>query len=346
MKVMRPLPPADLEYILARSENLWQELSGERLFITGGTGFFGVWLLEAITAANSRLNARVDVSILSRSPERFVALHPHLAASCTWIKGDIRNFDFPQGEFGHIIHAATSTDARFNAEKPGEALDTILGGTHRVLEFAARAKTHNLLFTSSGAVYGAQPPSLSSIPEDYSGGPDITDADSVYAEGKRLAELQLAIASNDSGLQGKIARCFAFVGPHLPLDWHFAIGNFMRDAMAHKEIVIRGDGRPQRSYLHAADLTIWLFTILLRGQNMRPYNVGSDEACSIADLAQRVARLSGQPGKVRILTPEDSSPAPRYVPNTTRARDELGLNETIPLDDSIARTLSWLKANT
>jgi dTDP-glucose 4,6-dehydratase len=184
---------------------------------------------------------------------------------------------------------------------------------------------------------------MSHVPESYIGAPNITNPDSVYAEGKRITELQLAIAARDSGLNGKIARCFAFVGPHLPLDWHYAIGNFMRDVLAGNEIVIHGDGRPLRSYLHAADLTIWLFTILLRGENMRPYNVGSAEACSIAELAQRIASLSGHPGKVRILTPEGSSPAPHYVPDTARAREELCLTEIIPLNDAITRTLAWLK---
>jgi len=345
MPARTPLPAADLHYILAHTESIWRELSGERLFLTGGTGFFGIWLLETLAAANSELGASIDVTVLSRDPERFTARHPHLAHSFTWLKGDVRNFIFPAGEYSQIIHAATSTDARFNASSPNEAFQTIIDGTRHVLDFAGQAGTKNLLLTSSGAIYGPQPPAMSHIPESYTGAPDITNPDSVYAEGKRTTELQLAIAARDYGLQGKIARCFAFVGPHLPLDWHYAIGNFMRDVLAGKEIVIQGDGRPQRSYLHAADLVIWLFTILLRGKNMRPYNVGSAEACSIAELAQRVARISGHPGEVSILTPEGAGPAPRYVPDTSRARDELGLGEIIPLDDAIARTLAWLKGH-
>lgn len=338
-----PLPAADLRYILAHTESIWRELSGERLFITGGTGFFGIWLLETLAAANSELGARIDVTVLSRDPERFSIRHPHLAHSFTWLKGDVRDFTYPAGGYSHVIHAATSTDARFNASSPNEALQTIIDGTRHVLDFAEHAKTQNLLLTSSGAIYGPQPPTMSHIPESYTGAPDISDPDSVYAEGKRITELQLAVAARDSGLRGKIARCFAFVGPHLPLNWHYAIGNFMRDVLAGNAIIIKGDGRPQRSYLYAADLVIWLFTILLRGENMRPYNVGSSEACSISELAQHVSRLSGHTGEVRILTPEGSGPAPRYVPDTSRARDELGLSETIPLDDAIARTLAWLK---
>jgi dTDP-glucose 4,6-dehydratase len=343
MKPVPPLPETDLLHILDRTAPLWRELSGARLFVTGGSGFFGIWFLETLAAANARLNAGVDITVLSRAPERVIASHPHLSAVCTWHLGDVRDFVFPEGEFSHIIHAATSTDARFNSASPSEALDTIVSGTRRVLDFARHSKARKLLLTSSGAVYGPQPKNLAHLPEDYAGAPDATRVDSVYAEGKRVAELQLAIASDNSGLEAKIARCFTFVGPLLPLDWHFAIGNFLRDALTDNDLIIKGDGRPLRSYLHAADLVIWLLTILMQGQSMRPYNVGSQDACSIADLAQRVAALSGTKGKVRILSEPATGPAPRYVPDTRRAREELGLEQTIALDDAIARTLSWLR---
>ena len=343
MTPLPPLPETDLQHILERTENIWRQLSGERLFITGGTGFFGIWLLETLAAANAHLNAGVDVTVLSRVPERVIARHPHLSGVCTWHRGDVRDFTFPRGDFSHIIHAATSTDARFNAASPSEALDTIVSGTRRVLDFARHAKARKLLLTSSGAVYGSQPANLTHLPEEHAGAPDVTRADSVYAEGKRVAELQLAIAAEHSGLEAKIARCFCFAGPLLPVDWHFAIGNFMRDALSGQDLVIHGDGRPLRSYLHAADLTVWLLTILLQGRSMRPYNVGSEDACSIAELARRVADISGTTGRVRVLSEPGSGPAPRYVPDTRRAREELALEQSIPLDDAIARTLAWLR---
>jgi len=322
---------------------------GQSFFITGGTGFFGMWLLESFAHANDTLDLGARATVLTRDPAAFALKAPHLAgrSDLTFIQGDVRTFTFPAGQFGYIIHAATEASAKLNEEAPHEMLDAIIGGTRRVLEFAAQCGVKKLLLTSSGAVYGRQPPDLSHMPEDYLGAPDPLLPGSAYGEGKRVSEHLCSVHARQHGYEVKIARCFAFVGPHLPLDAHFAIGNFIRDALAGGPIRVGGDGTPYRSYLYAADLAIWLWTILLRGEHARAYNVGSDEALSIAELAQRVAKLCPPIQPINIAhIPALNTATTRYVPSISRATTELELRSHIPLHDALVRTRRWHAAPT
>ena len=316
--------------------------------MTGGTGFFGRWLVDSLLHADEQLSLGASIVLLSRDPDGFARRAPHLAGSplVTVIEGDVRTFAAPAGRFTHLVHGATDTTGPLNAERPLELLDTIVEGTRHTLDIASRALVSRVLLLSSGAVYGRQPAALTHVPESYIGAPDPLDPLQAYAEGKRVAELLGSIYARDRGLEVVTARAFAFVGPHLPLDAHFAVGNFLRDAMSGDTIRVGGDGTPYRSYLHAADLAVWLWTLLVRGRSGRAYNVGSDEAVSIRELADAVARAAGTIGRrptVSIARPADpTAPATRYVPSTRRAREELGLQGHITLDAALTRTIAWL----
>jgi nucleoside-diphosphate-sugar epimerase len=336
----------DLDHVLENTRDLWEELRGNRIFITGATGFFGCWLLESFAWANERLNLNAKASILTRSPEKLKQTLPHLAnGTLDVVIGDVRNFKFPAGNFSHLINAATESSTQLNAQQPEVMFETVVEGTRHCLDLASKAGVKKFLLTSSGAVYGKQPPEVSHLPEDFTGGPNPLDPQSAYAEGKRAAELLCVLAAKQSKLEVKIARCFAFVGPYMKLDAHFAIGNFIRDHLAGHPIQVQGDGTTVRSYMYASDLMVWLWTILFRGGSCRAYNVGSEEAVSIAELANTVAASDSRRTPVDTAQkPVTGAPASRYVPSTARAQKELGLSCRISLKEAIERTVHWNQA--
>lgn len=347
-RVDTSVAPSDLDEMLDGAAEVFRDLRGARVFLTGGTGFFGVWLVSALARARLRLGVDIGLTVLSRDPEgarrRHGAILDHAAAEL--VRGDIRTFDFPSGTFTHVLHGATAASAALNASQPHEMFDVIVDGTRRALELASRSACGRFLLMSSGAVYGPQPPAMTHVPESYAGGPSPLDARSAYGEGKRAAELLAAIwASQGAGRAAVSARGFAFVGPHLPLDIHFAIGNFIRDALAGGPIRILGDGVPFRSYMYGTDLAIWIWTMLARGRAGAAYNLGSDDGRPLRAIAERVAHATGVVVDVaKQATPERLAAPERYVPDTTRAREELGLAMRVELDEAIRRTLAFHRA--
>ncbi len=337
------LPSEDLQSLLSHTLPMWEQLRGGRLFVTGGTGFFGKWLLETFVFANAELQLEAELVALTRDPQRFLLDMPHLA-DCEGIRfqtGDVRNFDFPDGLFTHVIHAATEASAALNEQNPRVMFDVIVDGTRRVLAFCERCGAERLLLASSGAVYGKQPAGVTHVREDFTGGPNPLSPAAAYAEGKRVAEMLCGEAHYHRDMKNSIARCFAFVGPYLPLDRHFAIGNFLRDALDGGPVVVRSAGHDYRSYMYAADLAAWLWTILLQGESCRAYNVGSDEAISIANVARSVADLAGCEVDIRGDVAASTNPPSHYVPSIERARHELGLTIATDFQSAIERTFKW-----
>ncbi|HZX25675.1 MAG TPA: NAD(P)-dependent oxidoreductase [Telluria sp.] len=337
----RPLPPRDLAQCFALvGAPAWESLRGQRVFLTGGTGFVGKWLTAALVHADRELDLGVELVMLSRDPDAFARAEPELAAArpVRLVRGDVRDFAFPDGAFSHVIHAAT--DVVIQAP-PRDIFSVCVDGTRRVLDFAAARGVKDFLLVSSGAVYGRQPPELPALDEDYRGAPDVRQPSAAYGEGKRVAEWLTHVLCGEALCRPRVARCFAFVGPHLPLDKQFAVGNFVRDALAGQDIVIQGDGTPFRSYLYTADLAGWLWAMLLRAPAGAVYNVGGEEALSIAALAERVTRVLGSRGAVRVLKAPGGAPAERYVCDVSRIRRDLDLPEPTPLDEGILRMARW-----
>ena len=312
------------------------------ILLTGGTGFFGKALLRHWIEMERKGQNVATVTLLSRDPDRFATQNPTLVAH-SWLhltKGDIcEAVSLPTCQaFTHVLHAAADSTGG-PMLKPQQRFDQIVSGTRNVLELALTCGAKRFLLTSSGGVYGTQPSGVDKISEDCLTFPDPLNPANTYSVAKRMAEHLCALNSHAHGLECVVARCFAFVGPDLPLNVHFAIGNFIRDALWAKEIVVNGDGTPLRTYLDQRDLAVWLTRLLADGISGQAYNVGSDEVVSISELAYLVRDLVSPKKPVRILgAPQVNKDRNRYVPDIAKIYEHLNLSPTFSLAQSILET--------
>lgn len=346
---MQRVSEQDLAHILNNTRDYWTEFKNEKVFITGGTGFFGIWLIESFIYANKHLNLNSSLVILTRDPKGFLLKYPNYKTykNIQFYKGDICSFEYPKEKFNYIIHGATtSAQETYNNEDALRKYDTAANGTRHLLEFAVHCKAKKILYLSSGSVYGKQTSDLSCIKENENTAPNQLDTiASALPEAKRVAEFFCTYYAKQYNIEIKIARCFAFVGPHLQLDIHYAIGNFIKNALEKKEIIINGDGSPERTFMYSADLMIWLWTIFANGKNLEAYNVGSNEVVSIKELALLVSNSFED--KVDIIIKNESekktSSSNKYIPCIKKAKDELGLDIYIDLKTSIEKTIQFVR---
>jgi dTDP-glucose 4,6-dehydratase len=332
----------DLDSVIDMAADDLRIFRNARIYLTGGTGFVGTWMLASIVRANARQNLHISVDVLSRNPGAFGLREAELSRSpgVRVIEGDVRAGVAHDTRHDAVIHTATPTAP---TASPRETFDSMVAGDRAALEAAALSGNIPFLYTSSGAVYGRQPPSCYALDEKYTGAPDPLVPGLAYHHGKRTGELLCAMAASEQRVAVKIARLFAFVGPHLPLERNFAVGNFVGDALRSAPIVVRGDGTPVRSYLYASDMAVWLWAILARGTVARAYNVGSESPLSIEALANRVSEADGRalPVEVRGKSLSCGQSPERYVPDTERVRHELGVAETVGLSTALRRTLAF-----
>ena len=336
----------EIDASISRLTAHWEHLRNAQLFITGGTGFIGRWLLETLVRANELHDLNLSATVLTRVPQAFRNMAPELGRSnCIRLyQGDVRNFNFPEGRFTHVIHgAATAATATFHkVEDPLTKFETTFDGARRTLDFAVASGMPRVLMLGSGSFYGTMAMGQKAYSEDYAVAPSLANMDAAMGHAKRSAEFLSACYGQRYGMSVSTARCFTFVGPHLPLDIHYAIGNFIRDALWNDAITVSGNGTPVRSYMYVGDLIAWLITLLLTGQAGRAYNVGSDRAISIGDLARLIAMRISPEKEVRILTPSNfGEPAHHYIPDITRARTEMGLDVWTSLEQAIDTTASF-----
>jgi dTDP-glucose 4,6-dehydratase len=318
------------------------DFSSLHVLLTGGTGFFGRALLRHWISQAGAGKKFARVCVLTRRPQRFLHQYPEFRDQA-WLhfhQGDILHpSSLPeQAGFSHLLHAAT--DSTLGPQlTPLQRYTQIVDGTRNMLDYSVAQRISRFLLTSSGGVYGPQPHDMAAIPEDFNGIPDPLRPEHAYSLAKRCAEHLCALYGGQFGLQTVVARCFAFVGRDLPLGVHFAIGNFIHDALHGNEILIGGDGSPVRTYLDQRDLAHWLTVLMYRGIGGEAYNVGSDVPVTIRDLAHLVRDTLAPQKSVRIAAePVSNNLRNRYVPSISKARTQLQLQVRYTLEQAIRDT--------
>lgn len=318
-------------------------LDNKKIILTGGTGFFGLWILSLFKFLNESME--IHIFALSRDPNNFLERYPEFKNLqwLTWIKGDVRNIDFNETYYDYIIHGAAETNAQAH-NNHFEMLDTIIKGGSNILRLATKLNVNKTLLISSGAVYGEQPAEVTNIKENSLHACDPLLASSAYGEGKRCMELMGAIHNKTNNLHINYARCFTFMGPGIPIDGHFAFGNFVSDILSAQSINIKGDGSTIRSYLHGADLAVWLVTILLFGKSNEAYNVGNDEPIRVLELAKKFRDVTKTVIPINIMEQQkkNSRKANMYVPDIHKVR-QLGCKIQITLEQGILSSIEYEK---
>ena len=330
--------------LLSRLRTCFTDLNDSRILLTGGSGFVGKWMLQTAKIAQENSAIKIELVVPTR---RLSANHVQtaIAIGCpnvSWVEGDFMNNQLDLGHIDMIIHAATPASAQLNAENPAEMLRINVEAMESVLRYASDNKL--LLFTSSGAVYGTQPQSVSHIAEGNVEPKPPTEQLNAYAQGKQIAEQMFREAGKNGQCSPIISRLFAFGGEYLPRDTHFAIGNFIQNALDRQPIAIQGDGRARRSYLYGADMATWLWSALAHGKTASPFHIGSEHSVSILELAQTVATVSGEVlnyiPEITVAKEIDlSESVHQYVPANSETRTALRVSEWTSLAEVIRRTL-------
>jgi nucleoside-diphosphate-sugar epimerase len=347
----------DLEYISSNLQEEFTRLSGSHLLLTGGAGFLGYYLVQAILRWNDGKAKRQRIKLTvydnyMRGVPRWLTNLPGL----TLVKHDITMTlprDIP--DFAYIIHAASIASPTYYRKHPIATMDANVNGLRTLLEYFRAQKAANkpgggFLFFSSSETYGDPSPENIPTPEEYRGNVSCTGPRACYDEAKRYGETLCVNFARHYGLPIKVARPFNNYGPGLKISDRRVLSDFARDILAGRDIVLLSDGSPTRTFCYVADAVVGYYKILVHGRPGEAYNIGVEAPeISIADLAERLTIIArdhfGYTGKViRQASPDQDylvdNPS-RRCPRIAKARAELGFNPTISLDEGLRRLLLW-----
>jgi nucleoside-diphosphate-sugar epimerase len=316
-------------------------LKGKTLLLTGGTGFFGIWFLTCLVIIKEKIENDLRIITISRSPENFVSniRDTKILKSIEVLKGDIRGIELDNLNVTHLVHMATTNATEtFRGEDQLAKIELLFEGTKNILNQCGPT-LEKVLFTSSGVAYGIN--KNNRISEGDFTGPNTIDIGSALGIGKLTAEYLVAYYAKKYGYKYSIARCFSFAGQFLPLDLHYAFGNFINNLLNNEIIQVKGDGQDMRSYLYIGDATAWLIKLLDEPKN-DIYNVGSEFEIKIEDLARKIAAYKAGVSVFieRVANQDGNFKRTSYIPVTDKIKSEYPhLMEWTLLDDIVKKML-------
>ena len=309
------------------------------LLIIGGTGFFGKSILDCYKRKLLAPWGIDRIVVMSRNSGNFKYNHPELVSTgVEFFTGDITTINsLPSADY--VIHAAASSNASLYLGNNAKEKRNIIKGTLNYCRLASKFhKDSKIVFCSSGAVYGYQPKDVKFLTEDMFFGDveGLVEAKKSYAYAKRDSEKAIQKLGQE-GLDVSIARCFSFVGKYLPLNQHFAVGNFILNAISGDLINVKSDRLVYRSYMYADDLVEWLMAIAQDSNTNCPiYNVGSEEKVEIRELARVVSSYVAT--EVVCEYECTNRGVDNYIPSTAKVENNLGLRIKHNLQESIKKT--------
>ena len=341
MQSRSELPLGDLEEIVRRSANLTSELRESKIVITGSTGFVGTWLTSSLITLDKTHNLGMEFFLPVRNKDHAKNRILNFSDSrVNFIEIDyLTDSNLPKIEASHIVFASTPSQPSTGGDEDLLVEKVSKNSFNSLVEVAKNQKIPPIFCNlSSGAVYGKKQLNQGIVKEQNlpldARTRDLND----YGKIKIELELEIEKLTALGQIRGANPRLFAFAGPGISLEAHFAIGNFMNNALKGEEILIKGNPKTQRSYLYPTDLIVWLLNLLVN-PTINPTHVGSENLVSVLNLAHKISDIFSAPG---VSLGDELAESSIYIPETSKTREYLNVSEEVSLDESLIRWKNWL----
>ncbi len=305
-----------------------------RIVITGGAGFIGSHLCDRFIREGHQ------VVVIDNLITGSLANIQHLLddSGFEFIQHDVSKHISVEGSVDVVMHFASPASPKSYTEFPIQTLKVGALGTHNCLGLA-KAKGAIFVLASTSEVYGD--PEVHPQPESYRGNVSCTGPRAMYDEAKRFAEAMTMSYHRVHKIDTRIVRIFNTQGPRMQLDDGRVVPNFVGQALRGEPLTVYGDGSQTRSFCYISDLVEGIVRLIHVPEN-EPINLGNPHEISILDFARKINELTGnQAGIVfKPLPPDDPT---RRCPDITKARQLLGWEPKVGLDEGMERTSRWFQ---